>query len=648
MKNVVALWFFSILSLSIKAQTIVSTQPSNRNVILEEFTGLHCPYCPDGHRIANELMANNPGRVFAINIHQGTYAVPSSGEPDYRTSFGDALASQSGLTGYPAGTINRHVFTNPAPMTAGKTAQSRGNWTNCANQIMAMLSPVNIAIDVQLNYQTREMTLLVEVYYTGNADSATNRLNIAILQDYVKGPQAGSSLNPSYVTPDGQYYHMHMLRTFLTGQWGWVIPQTSAGTFWDTTIVYTIPTSYNSIPVELGNLKVVAFVAEGKQEILTGTGKKVPAPPIDAAIIGITNVSNLACEENFFPKFRIRNEGSDTIFYYEIEYGIKNVLQNTLLYSDTLAPNETNIVDLPSFPAVNGYNPVYVKVNNPNGGIDYRSFNNEYELRVTRFYQQLTPPFSQNFSSTTFPPANMSIEDVNASGKPWKRSSAGGGSALVEFYYIEKDKENNLYIAPFDFSNLQSVGLTFKLAHRMYSNDYIDQLYVEVSTDCGNSWVTKWFKQDPELATNPSPYTNAYTSPATSDWRDEIIDLSSYAGQSNVLIRFRAVSGYGNNLFVDNINVAEKVSIIELENSRVAIYPNPASEYLMIQLFNHPDDQIKIQIYSVTGSILLDNTYAMNNSSSFSIPVRDLPEGIYLLNLITRNQSVTKTFVIQR
>ena len=36
-------------------QTFVSTVPENKNVILEEFTGLMCTYCPDGHLISNQI-----------------------------------------------------------------------------------------------------------------------------------------------------------------------------------------------------------------------------------------------------------------------------------------------------------------------------------------------------------------------------------------------------------------------------------------------------------------------------------------------------------------------------------------------------------------------------------------------------------------
>ena len=92
------------------AQTIVGTDPENRNVVLEEFTGIHCVYCPDGHAIAQGIYDAHPDDVVLINIHQGSFAVPSGSEPDFRTQWGDAIAGQSGLLGYPAGTVNRHLF----------------------------------------------------------------------------------------------------------------------------------------------------------------------------------------------------------------------------------------------------------------------------------------------------------------------------------------------------------------------------------------------------------------------------------------------------------------------------------------------------------------------------------------------------------
>ena len=76
-------------------QTFVSTVPENKNVILEEIGGVRCGPCADGHKIANEFEAANPGDVVLINIHAGGYAAPASGYPNYTTSFGEAILNSS-------------------------------------------------------------------------------------------------------------------------------------------------------------------------------------------------------------------------------------------------------------------------------------------------------------------------------------------------------------------------------------------------------------------------------------------------------------------------------------------------------------------------------------------------------------------------
>ena len=64
----ILLSIFALTTLVVTAQN-VSTTPENRNVVLEEFTGIHCGYCPDGHLLAQQLHDNNPGDIVLINIH---------------------------------------------------------------------------------------------------------------------------------------------------------------------------------------------------------------------------------------------------------------------------------------------------------------------------------------------------------------------------------------------------------------------------------------------------------------------------------------------------------------------------------------------------------------------------------------------------
>jgi hypothetical protein len=247
----------------LSAQTLVTTDTQPRSVVLEEFTGIHCQFCPDGHRISQAIADANPGRVVLMNIHQGNYATPGTGEPDYRTPFGDAIANQTGLTGYPAGTVNRHIFPGLG-MATNATAMGRSNWGTAADIILSDSTPVNVGVVSELDTITRELTVTVELYYTGSSAVSSNFINVALLQNNIFGPQTNGGAGSNY-------RHMHMLRYLVTGQWGDEVTTTSQGTLITRTYTYTVPAAYNSVPCVLRNCDVAVYVAQSHQEILSGT-----------------------------------------------------------------------------------------------------------------------------------------------------------------------------------------------------------------------------------------------------------------------------------------------------------------------------------------------------------------------------------------
>ncbi|MEI7595388.1 MAG: Omp28-related outer membrane protein [Bacteroidota bacterium] len=254
MRKIYALFLalFLFLQTGIHAQTIVTTNAQLRNVVLEEFTGINCQYCPDGHKIAQALADSNTGRVVLVNIHQGSFAVPGTGQPDYRTIFGDAIAGQTGLTGYPSGTLNRHVF----PDVSSTTALSRGQWEPNAPRIFSLPSEVNIGFETSFDSASRLLTVNVELYYTNNSKTNINYINVALLENNVIGYQTNGGAN---------YNHKHMLRWFLTGQWGDTTQTTTQGSLVTKTYTYTVPANFN-----VNNCDVAVYVAESHQEIITG------------------------------------------------------------------------------------------------------------------------------------------------------------------------------------------------------------------------------------------------------------------------------------------------------------------------------------------------------------------------------------------
>ncbi len=334
---------FTFIAFGAFSQTIVSTSPENKNVVLEEYTGIHCVWCPEGHAVAKAIQDNNPDDVSLINIHVGGYATPSAGEPDFRTPFGTSIASAAGVAFYPAGSINRTVF------SGGSSAMGRDQWTSKANQTLGESSYVNLGVEASINVSTNELTVHVEAYYTGNSPESSNKLNVALLQNNTLGVQTGGDMGD-------QYNHMHRLVWLVTGQWGEDISPTTTGTFIDETYTYTIPADYNGVPADIAEMEVVAFLTETNQDVPTGN-RAIPtytgfANANDAYARYIEDVAP-QCGFDITPSVNIQNFGSDNLTSLEINYSVNGGAEQSYTWNGLLTPLQNESVELPEISYTN-------------------------------------------------------------------------------------------------------------------------------------------------------------------------------------------------------------------------------------------------------------------------------------------------------
>jgi hypothetical protein len=634
------------------AQTIVSTTPMNKRVVLEEYTGINCGYCPDGHKIAHDIQVAHPGVFFPIAIHEGSFAAPNSGQPDYRTSFGTALSTQAVVPAYPAGTINRHAFGHG--MTASgdngtNTALARNFWDADAATILGQTSCVNVAINPTVDYTTRVLTVLVEVYYTANSTATTNKLNVAICQNNVKGPQSnGSVFNPTMVTSDGKYLHQHMLRHLITGQWGISIPTTTAGTFFTQTFTYTLPAGYTSVGVEIPQLEIVAFVTEGNQEVLSADAKAVNQPSFDASVTAITGVPVYTCTGTFAPTATLKNAGTTTLTSATISYSVDGGTPATYNWTGSLATGATATVALPSVTSTgNGSHTLTISSSVPNGNTDWNLLNDSYSSSFAVFSSSTVTPLTQNFTSTTFPPLNYAIVDASADGLNWARRTAGhtaAGSAFIDFYNIASGKIDDLILPKADFTNTTGSTMTFWVAHRAYSaTAELDKLEVDVSTNCGTTWIQKWVKSGSALTTGAAMGTAAFTTPTSTEWRQETVDLAAYNGLTDVLIRIRATSDYGNNAFVDDINVTGNITGFEnpTRDAAINLFPNPSNGTMYLT----NAENSSIEIFDMLGNLVYSKSIVSNNEQ---LDLSSLANGSYFARITNENNVATRNIVLAR
>ena len=77
-------------------------------------------------------------------------------------------------------------------------------------------------------------------------------------------------------------------------------------------------------------------------------------------------------------------------------------------------------------------------------------------------------------------------------------------------------------------------------------------------------------------------------------------------------------------------------------NSNIEIFPNPASDKLILMWNNNANENANVSIYDITGQLLYSDKI---NSSSMDIDIHNLPNGLYILTLKDSKAVMEKKFI---
>ena len=393
--------FLISLSFDGFTQSFVSTTPENKNVLLEQFTGYYSSFDPDGHAMADQVKANNPNDVFLVRIHTGGYSNPNSlSDPNFQSPFGAYIASISGLAGYPAGTINRRNFQyigiNPQG-GSGTTALSRSDWQQAANEVLGELSDVNIGAQAFYDFSTGVLTVNTETYYTSTVTNV-QKLNVAVLQNNLPGPQSGAqNYNPADIIPgpwSPTYNHRDVLRHLMEGQNGLEFNVTTAGTFIANTHTWNMPNDLSGSGLSGGyfpnidpiNLEVIAFITEDNDQNVY-TAFEAPVLPVfsndyDVNLINIIADDVLCASQNDI-NIVFRNYGSITLNSCDFNYSI-NGTSYVYNWSGNLSAGAEDTITLSNILFTpQSSNTVTCIASNPNGQTDQNLTNNTLSTNFT-------------------------------------------------------------------------------------------------------------------------------------------------------------------------------------------------------------------------------------------------------------------------
>lgn len=377
---------------------------------------------------------------------------------------------------------------------------------------------------------------------------------------------------------------------------------------------------------------------------------------IDASALSMTYPPATTCDTLIAPVVRIRNAGVDTLSTVDLYYSMDSQPWQVYNWSGALASMGTANISLPAYTLGAGIHTLEAYTTNPNASTD-QNMNNDTIVRSFTVLSGIpanatAPPVTEGFVASAFPPANWTLENSTAI---WDRSTTVGGygnstqSAYANFYgvYSGEDKIETQYI---DFSNaIAPIRLYFDVAYAPYGTTYPDSLIVDMFNACPGAGQRIYARGQSTLATAPQTF-NVFV-PTPSQWRTDTINLDSLAGRPGRTIRFIGKSGYGNQLYLDNINLtANGVGIWETNNAAaLSVYPNPANTQLNVEITTTGNDKIQLAVYDLAGQVVQSTTQpSAPGKNTTQLDISTLAEGVYILRVEENGNVMTKRIAIIR
>lgn len=367
----------------------------------------------------------------------------------------------------------------------------------------------------------------------------------------------------------------------------------------------------------------------------------------DASIARVS-IAQRTCGSSVAPTILVQNTGSELLssIHFVYHHGAGNYNYTWL---GSLEPQKSMEVTLPAVTAMPGSYTLEVQIDTLNFlEKDTVATNNQGAAKFKLEGAAASLPLLSKFNDEAFSEAWLK----NRSGDhlmPWTWDEDTRSMFTINSIYIFNNtgRREELLSPVLDLTSISSPKLSFDVAHAYarYTASFFgidtlftDTLEIQVSVDCGESFESIYRKSGNELLTfdqpliNPANFDAHGISPSDADWRREIIDLSAYGAEKDVVLKFSLISGLGGITYLDNVLFAnETTSLPELKTPKFSLFPNPCSDALNIQ--SGEDIMKEIIIRDMLGKEVLRNCNVYQ--SQITIPLNEIMAGLYSVEIWT-------------
>lgn len=611
----------------------ISQAQFQRKALLEEFTQASCGPCA----------AQNPGfnTVLLANENDAVWIKYQVWWPGYDPMYlqnsddVDARVAFYNVTGVPDASIDGVHVVNDCGYYDGAPACVSQDDIDNENVIT---SPFQITVTHSFSADYKTIYVHVDVQ-AGPAMTGDLRLQTVVTEEEIDFTSPPGS--------NGETEFYGVMKKMLPGTDGTITGDFAAGETKSYDLQWDMSNIYN-----LNNVMVVAFMQDGTTKEVYQAEKSAPIGGLPAINYTASSAATVSCESTVSPVVSVTNSSADPLTSLEIDYSIDGGSMQVYNWAGSIDAGATSQISLPSTTLSGSSHTIDVTIVPPTGVVDLNMVDNSVSGPINIF-SNVYPGVDEGFEGGAFPPTDWALANL-ADGSGWIKGTGAGGygesstSSKADFYYISAGAVFDMDAARLDLSGFGSdVTLSFDRAYARYADGYDDELKIMVSSDCGLTWSTIYDKHSDDLATAPD-HSSAFK-PTSTQWATDDVNLGAYAGMSSVLVKFEAISGYGNELWIDNVRIGNATAIQDQSwNNSVQVYPNPASDAFTLDLNLVTTTDITLNLYSVDGKLIQSRVMGSLDAGRHTITFNTatIASGLYNLVINANGANVENKSVV--
>ena len=272
-------------------------------------------------------------------------------------------------------------------------------------------------------------------------------------------------------------------------------------------------------------------------------------------------------------------------------------------------------------------------------------------------------PFSEGFESFSSFETNDGnwtvINQGTNSAVKWEINNDVAYDGSISAYVNGRNNDfgNTEYLQSptYDLTGLsQNAVIKFRYAHAKRSLSSDDELKVQISKNCGENWSQRLSLDGTDLPTVSSAVSGDFVPSSQSDWTEvEIANISSTYFTESFRFRFMFTSRNGNNIYIDNINLYDPVTVgidpVDFIES-MRLFPNPTTGRFTLDYNLRTNGITTIDVLDISGRLLIP-VFEGNSQAGMQtrqIDLSHLDAGIYFVRLGRDGQQIMRRVVLQK